>query len=585
MRPVVVAHSKPFGLYPLMTLLVLVMSLTIGSSVSYADPPEGRGNGQANGQGDGPPEDRGNGNGQAGGQERQESRGNPDAPGRSRAEEAKASAASRAEEARTEAASRRAEEAVTNVDRSHPHQDRRAQAAVDRTQAVGTGQDTGTRLARATPSSAAERSGDRGLRGHEAAQAHVAELLDALTQLERVRGRENARWAYNPHDTRGQGNMGTPTMRDPYGFDKDSGREGADRGRPIRERESTEPPAEPAPEPVQEPADAAASTPSLNLADITTLDVTDPYVTYLQETIARINTLIATYPDSASYSSWLWLRSYYQQLLTNHVSSDTYQAVLWHQDLIDYSLTFQPFEGMEGTTFLVTTQLISTETTTLSGYTGDWESFTTTYETGQVLVEQTQELTLTQEGTYTFTLDPSTALLGGGFFNGSSGVTADIVVTVTDPVSGATYTMTFDKQVALVDPYGIVYDRITGQPIAGATVTVHNVDGSVVALDQSGNPNVHNPQTTDATGRYNYKLPVGRQYYLTVAAPGYAPYQSSVFSERGTIVREDVGLSPLSDTTPHAAAPPLQATAPLTAEAQQGTTLPGLGMSSPLPAK
>ncbi|MCQ9207493.1 MAG: hypothetical protein NG740_06420, partial [Omnitrophica bacterium] len=40
-------------------------------------------------------------------------------------------------------------------------------------------------------------------------------------------------WSYHPRDVRGQGNMGNPNMRDPYGFDKDSGRVGSERGRRI----------------------------------------------------------------------------------------------------------------------------------------------------------------------------------------------------------------------------------------------------------------------------------------------------------------------------------------------------------------
>lgn len=42
----------------------------------------------------------------------------------------------------------------------------------------------------------------------------------------------------NPRDERGQGNMGKPNMRDPYGHDKESGREKSERGRPIREDQS-----------------------------------------------------------------------------------------------------------------------------------------------------------------------------------------------------------------------------------------------------------------------------------------------------------------------------------------------------------
>jgi len=73
---------------------------------------------------------------------------------------------------------------------------------------------------------------------------------------------EHARWAYNPNDDRGQGNMGKVNMLDPYGHDKDSNRKElyGNRGRVIRVTEpeppptpEPEPPPTPEPEPPQEP--------------------------------------------------------------------------------------------------------------------------------------------------------------------------------------------------------------------------------------------------------------------------------------------------------------------------------------------
>ena len=54
----------------------------------------------------------------------------------------------------------------------------------------------------------------------------LANLADALNRI---------RWARNPNDTRGQGNLGKPNMKDPFGDDKDSSREKRDRGRPTCE--------------------------------------------------------------------------------------------------------------------------------------------------------------------------------------------------------------------------------------------------------------------------------------------------------------------------------------------------------------
>ena len=61
----------------------------------------------------------------------------------------------------------------------------------------------------------------------------LVRLKNALQKLER------SRWAHHPHDTRGQGNMGRPTMLAPYGHDKDSDRMElyGNRGRVIKESE------------------------------------------------------------------------------------------------------------------------------------------------------------------------------------------------------------------------------------------------------------------------------------------------------------------------------------------------------------
>lgn len=284
--------------------------------------------------------------------------------------------------------------------------------------------------------------------------------------------------------------------------------------------------------------------PPLNLAELVTAELSDPYVEYLQHMIDSFTEWMAVMPSYEEYFTTT-LIPYYQQLLTNYQANppDVYQAVLYYGDPVEYSLSVAPFEGMNQTDLIVTTQLVSAETVSVTGVTGDWQAFSATYETGEVLMEQTQTLNLNQDSTFSFSLDPSAELLNGGYFNGSESVTADVVVTITDPDSGASYTMTLDNQIRLIDPYGIVYDKSTGRPIVNATVTVHHADGSVVALDKSGNANVTNPQSTDATGRYSCKLASGK-YYLTVKAPGYEDYKSGIFSEAGHIVREDVGMTP-----------------------------------------
>ena len=50
---------------------------------------------------------------------------------------------------------------------------------------------------------------------------HTAMLHNLEKSLRKL---HRARWAYNPKDTRGQGNMGNVDMLDPFGHDKDSDR-------------------------------------------------------------------------------------------------------------------------------------------------------------------------------------------------------------------------------------------------------------------------------------------------------------------------------------------------------------------------
>ena len=78
-------------------------------------------------------------------------------------------------------------------------------------------------------------------------------LLDLEKALQRL---ERARWSHNPHDTRGQGNMGRPEMLNPYGHDKDSDRLElyGNRGRVLKNPEPVPEP-EPPPELPPEPPD------------------------------------------------------------------------------------------------------------------------------------------------------------------------------------------------------------------------------------------------------------------------------------------------------------------------------------------
>ena len=254
-----------------------------------------------------------------------------------------------------------------------------------------------------------------------------------------------------------------------------------------------------------------------------------------------------------SYSNYI---ANFDQLVGSlaYTSTGDVRVMVDSDNVVSYSLDLQAPERLAGSTLQVTTSLISVND---YGVHTTPTSYTQLYDAGETVIQQTEEVILSADGTgtsYTFQYDPSAYIL---FAEGPNGPTTDVfeparsnlfqlVVTVTDPLTGSSQSTTYDRYYYFYRcPYGIIYDKATGQAIANATVTVHNVDGSVVALDKSANPNVTNPQTTDATGRYNCKLAIGKKYYMTVTAPGYAPYTSGLFSERWTIVREDVAMLPV----------------------------------------
>ncbi|MGE5623830.1 MAG: carboxypeptidase regulatory-like domain-containing protein, partial [Methanocella sp.] len=70
---------------------------------------------------------------------------------------------------------------------------------------------------------------------------------------------------------------------------------------------------------------------------------------------------------------------------------------------------------------------------------------------------------------------------------------------------------TLHFEVDLVDPSGVVYDAVTGLPVAGATVSIYQESDPVTPLAT---------ETTDAHGQYSFLVPAG-SYRLTVAVPGY----------------------------------------------------------------
>lgn len=331
---------------------------------------------------------------------------------------------------------------------------------------------------------------------------------------------EKARWSYNPKDERGQGNMGKVDMRDPYGFDKDSGREKDERGRAIHIL-------------------------NLNLAEIIGIDFTVGMLSYYQYLITIYQIYAQRYPQYAYFYNRVI--NYYTYLINNYTTIYKYDrlAVNLPYNTINYTMTFSESEKFEGTTLLVTTTLTSTNNYTSYTWvynptTRRWEWKAIYYDAGQTVMQQTQEVTLGENDTYSFTYDPPTELAGYTGFYGT------LSVTVTEPESGATYTIDYDRQIYLYRcPYGRVYDVNTGKPIVGAKVTVLNEEGAIVSLDKASNSNARNPQTTDATGRYGFKLETNKKYYISVTAAGYKDFKTGVFTEKWHVLREDIALTPM----------------------------------------
>lgn len=368
---------------------------------------------------------------------------------------------------------------------------------------------------------------DRKVKGEKAAP-HAFGLIGALNQ---------ARWAHNPHDTRGQGNMGKPDMLDPFGHDKDSDRKElyVNNGRPIRVEEEPPPPEEP-PLPEDPVLDA--------FVDFSSIESMEWLVDWYESVMAGYYTNEIAQANY-TYDEWndLWYDHFFPggdlDLATgirlNNIGDTT--------DRYDYDITLNDFEG---DSVIVTTQMLIAEDYTASGQYYDWDTGTWVYYSadhlaGEVVYEETSEVTI----------DPETGLINVGIVatddlidSVSNEVYVNMIVTVTDPLTELTYTQTYDQLLYLYRcPYGKIKDSRTGQTIVGAKVTVHFEDGSIVALDKATNKTASNPQITDATGRFGFILQTNRKYYLTARAEGYEDYQSDVFTEQWHVLREDIKMA------------------------------------------
>ncbi len=108
----------------------------------------------------------------------------------------------------------------------------------------------------------------------------------------------------------------------------------------------------------------------------------------------------------------------------------------------------------------------------------------------------------------------------------------------------------------LIDPYGIVTDKSTGEIIEGADIKLYYADtarnaangnkaGELVNLPiLEGFPPAdnRNPQVSDAEGSYAYMVFPHADYYLVVTKPGYETFISETIEVYEEIVRFDIGM-------------------------------------------
>ena len=130
--------------------------------------------------------------------------------------------------------------------------------------------------------------------------------------------------------------------------------------------------------------------------------------------------------------------------------------------------------------------------------------------------------------------------VGSGQVDGNG----DFSVTVTTPLpKGAVSVVATVNGVAseivdlqLTDPFGIVFDSVTNNPIEGATVTIFRSDGTQAVVGVDLDSGDSNPVTTGSNGFYSF-LTADGNYYIEVNAQGYRyPSTKGSYPANRTIV-------------------------------------------------
>ncbi|MDP2930347.1 MAG: SdrD B-like domain-containing protein [bacterium] len=165
-------------------------------------------------------------------------------------------------------------------------------------------------------------------------------------------------------------------------------------------------------------------------------------------------------------------------------------------------------------------------TITGKGLAGQTVTLTAKDANGNLLLTDVASTTVGADGNYTISSSSYTTNLVKG--------TNYLTVTVDSVTSGI-------LEVSLVDPFGVLFDSVSNNPVKGATVTIFTSTGvqctpgvQIAATDS-------NPQTTGADGLYSF-LTINGDFYITVSASGYNyPSTKTSFPSGRTIVTGSKG--------------------------------------------
>ncbi|MBU0534376.1 MAG: DUF11 domain-containing protein, partial [Candidatus Omnitrophica bacterium] len=164
--------------------------------------------------------------------------------------------------------------------------------------------------------------------------------------------------------------------------------------------------------------------------------------------------------------------------------------------------------------------------------------------TGKGVAGQTVTLTVKDAAGNLLLTDVATTIVDGlgNWTISSPDYTTNLVKGINYLSATVSGTVSDIRTISLTDPFGIVFDSTTDNPIGGATVTIYNnatglpcTPGVEIALADA------NPQTTGAGGAYSFLCANGN-YYIIVSALGYSyPSTKTSFPAGRVIVNGSKG--------------------------------------------